>query len=165
MAVTAQEAKQLLLSPELAAVEEAVAAELGLRLLRDMRVTTYSQVEIDVGFTPLTYAQVIERLRADRDLLVRFHVAMARDPEATDDTEEYPPGEEPDPADLPRTIEVLGLATGFGITDVVRLYYLRERPRGDLTALFKKQRIPFAAKFARAVRRVFNEVSGDAKRD
>jgi hypothetical protein len=160
MAVTAQEAKQLLLSPELAAVEDAVAAQLGMRLIRDMAVTTYSKVEIDVGYTPLTYAQIIERLKADRDLLIQFHVALAKDAEAMDEKEEYAPGEEPDPEDLPRTAEVLGLGTGFGISDVVWFYFLRERPKADLTEFFKKKRTPFAAKFARAVRRIFDSAGG-----
>ena len=158
MAVTAHEAKQLLLSPELAAVEDAVAAQLHMRLIRDLAVTTYSRVEVDLGFTPLTYAQVIERLKADRELLVRFHVALSRDPEAADDAEDYAPGEEPDPDDLPRPIEVRGLGTGFAITDVVWIYFLRERPKAELTDFFKKRRIPFAPKFARAVRRIFQSV-------
>jgi hypothetical protein len=160
MGVTAQQAKQLLLSPELAAVEDAVAAQVGLRLIRDLAVTTYGPVEIDVGFTPLAFDDVLQRLRADRDLLIRFRVAFLNDPFSKDEREEYPPGEEPDPEDLPKTIEMLGLGTGFGITDVVRTYYLRERPKADFTAYLKKKRTPHAAKFARELRRIFESVGG-----
>src|SRR4051794_21874935 len=109
MAITAQEAKQLLLSPELAAVEDALAAQRGLRLIRDLAVTTYSEVENDAYFTPLTCAQVLERLKTDREFIIRFADALSKDPEAMEEEEEYPPGEEPEPEDHSSTTEVIGL--------------------------------------------------------
>src|SRR4051794_28789313 len=104
MAITAQQAKQLLLTPELAVVEDAVASRVKMRVIRDMAVTTYSRVEINVGYTPLSAEQIVERLRRDRDLLIRFHVSLMKDPEATEEKEEYAPGEEPAPEELPRTV-------------------------------------------------------------
>ena len=60
----------------------------------------------------------------------------------------------------PEEPKVAAVLNWFGITDVVWFYFLRERPKADLTDLFKKKRTPFAAKFARAVRRIFHSIGG-----
>jgi len=155
MSVSALEVKQLLASPELAAVEEAIAARAGQRVHRDSVDVTYTYTQIELGFTPLTADEVSRRLREERDGLVEFGVAFLADPEATESTDEFPPGEEPGPGDEGETIAELGLGCGFGITYLIYLYFLRERPRPEFTTYLKKRRIPFAAKFARDPRRVY----------
>jgi hypothetical protein len=162
MAITHQQAKQLLQSPELAAVEEAIAARTGQRVLRGMNpVVEIQRVEIDVGFTPLSFEQITASLKSDRELLISFWTAVLGVKESPEEADgEFPPGEELDPADRSRTIEVIGLGSGFGIKAAVYLYLLRDCPKAELTNYLKKARIPFAAKYGRELRDVFARVGG-----
>lgn len=129
MAITRQEIRELLASPELAAVEEAIARDTGRAVYRENLDITCGSGSRSLG-----------------------------DPEATADDEEYPPWEEPDPDDLTGEREVLALGSGFGLTYLVYLYYLRERPPQEFVAYLKKRQIPHAAKFAADLRRVFSSM-------
>jgi hypothetical protein len=157
-AITAQEVKELLASPELASVEEAIAREDGTRVSHEHVNVTYNYTQIELGFTPFTPEEVRARLRADRDLLVRFGVAFLRDRAKAEWVEEYAPGEEPDADDRPRVVKVHDLACGVGITYLIYVYFLRDRPRAEFMDYLKKRRTPAAAAYARDVRRVFDLV-------
>ena len=162
MAITHQQARQLLQSPELAVVEEAIATRTGHRVVRGINpVVEIQSVEIDVGFTPLTFEQITASLKDDRELLVPFWTAVLGRKELPEEADgEFPPGEEPGPADRSRTIEVLGLGSGFGIKAVVYLHLLRDCPKAELTNYLKKAHIPFAAKYGRELRDIFARVVG-----
>jgi hypothetical protein len=167
MAVTTQEAKQLLMSPELAAVEEAVAMQVGLRVLRDggrAEEVAIEQIVAHVSeYTLFTVDDVLQRLRSDRDLLIRFWIAFQRDSAANEPSQEYPPGEEPDPEDPPEPRKVLGLFSGSGVIMVVWLHFLRERDKPQLAGYLKDRRTPHAAKYAANLRRIFESVVGSAE--
>ena len=158
MPVTAQEVKELLASPELAAVEEAVAREVGSRVSHEDVKVTYNYTQIELGYTPFTADEVRRRLRDNRELIVRFGVAFLRNREKAAWVEEYARGEEPDPADRPRVVKVHDLGCGVGITYLVYVYFLGERPRSEFVDYLKKQRTPARAAYARDCRRVFESV-------
>jgi hypothetical protein len=164
MALTTQQAKQLLISPELAAVEEAVAAQVGLPLLREAgraEEIAIEQIVTNVSeYTLFMVDDVLQRLRSDRELLIRFWVAFYNDFAANEPAEEYPPGEEPDPEELPQHVQTLGLSSGFGVVLVVWLHFLRERDKPQLAGYLKDRRTPHAAKYAGNLRRIYESVAG-----
>jgi hypothetical protein len=167
MAVTTQEAKRLLMSPELRAVEEAVAAQVGLPLLREdgrSEVVAIEQIVTNVSeYTLFTLEDVLERLRSDRELLIRFWIAFHRDCHANPPAQEYPVGEEPDPDDVPQPGKVLGLVSGFGVILVVWLHFLREREKPQLAGYLKDRRTPHAAKYAANLQKIYESVAEPAK--
>jgi hypothetical protein len=167
MAVTTLEAKQLLMSPELRAVEEAVAMQVGLPLLREgdrAERLAIEQIVTHVSeYTLFTVDDVLQRLRSDRELLIRFWIAFHRDCHANPPPQEYPSGEEPDPDDVPERGKVLGLGSGFGVILVVWLHFLREREKPHLAGYLKDRRTPHAAKYAANLRRIYESVVGSAE--
>lgn len=153
-----QEVMSLLKSEALRAVEEAVAPQVGLKILRDYDTasTSYTQAEMSVsGMSP---AEIERSLLDHRDKLVSFGVRFLKDPEATKDEEEFPEGEEPD--EKPGNSQTLGLGTGFGIKIAIYYNFLANRPLKEFHEFLKNRAIPYHTKFARELRRVFDEVAG-----
>ena len=153
MSASVQEIKALLASPELAAVEDGIALRTGQSVVhRDGKL--WDRIQRELRLTPLTVENVLERLQTRRELLIDFGVAFLGDAEATEETEEYPPGEAPDPDDLPKTIKQLGLACGSGVKYLIYVYFLLERDQKDFVSFLKQVRIPGANKFAGDLKRV-----------
>jgi hypothetical protein len=150
-----QDVLALLHSDALRTVEQAIAARVGSRVVQDYSVACSTFTQADVSVSGLTVAEIEALLLARRDEIVAFGVRFLRDEEATRDDEEYPEGEEQDP---PQTEEVHGLGTGFGIQYAIYYNFLASRTAAEFRAYLKNRRVPHHARFARELRRVFEEV-------
>jgi hypothetical protein len=146
-----QDVLALMRSEALGAVEQPVAAAVGLRLLEDYATTIVSALQADLSVSGMTVADAEALLLTHRDRIIAFGIAFLRDKAATDDAEEYPEGEEQDP---PGPGTVLGLSAGFGITHAIYFNFLTNRPAPDFRAYLKNRRIPHQAKFAKELRRL-----------
>lgn len=142
----------LLRSDALRAVEQPIAAAVGSRIVEDFSsCTSYTQADISVS--GMTVAEAEALLISHRDQIIKFGVRFLRDQAATDDTEEYPEGEEQAPSE---TVEVQGLCVGFGIGYAIFYNFLAHRTPAEFQAYLKNRRIPHRARFARELRRVFD---------
>lgn len=83
---------------------------------------------------------------------------------ASDDEEEYPPGEEVPEDERPETIAELGFATTFLIGPLCEFTILRHRPE-SIEAYAKRYRIPQAKKYAKTVARLFKEAREKAAQE
>lgn len=147
----------LLQSDTLRAIEQAIAAEIGCRIIEDDSTGSTSSTQADLSVSGMTVADAEALLLAERDSITRFGIAFLRDSAATDNTEEYPEGEEQDP---PENEQFLGLSAGCGIKYAIFYNFLAHRTPAEFRAYLKNRRIPHQAKFARELRRVFDEVRG-----
>jgi hypothetical protein len=152
-----QEVLALLRSEALRSVEQAIASEVGSSIVEDYSTTCTSYTQADLSVSGMTVAGTETLLVAHRDQLIKFGVAFLRDEAATDDSEEYPEGEEQDPSG---TVEVHGLGVGFGIKYAIFYNFLAQRTPAEFRAYLKNRRIPHHARFARELRRVFDSVQG-----
>jgi len=151
----------LLKSETLRAVEDEIAARTGENVLRDYSTasTTYTQAAMSVsGMSP---SQIESFLLAHREEIVDFGLRFHEDEEATKDEEEYPDGEEQDD-DSGESIS-LGLGTGFGIIYAIYYNFLANRSMAEFRAFLKNRRIPKHAKFARELKRVFDETDSQQR--
>jgi hypothetical protein len=144
----------LLRSEPLRAVERAIAAQVGARVVEDYSTASTSSAQAGMSVSGLTAAEIETLLRDHGDQIVAFGVRFLRDPEATRDEEEYPEGEEQDPSG---PSQALGLGTGFGILYAIFYNFLANRTPEEFRAFLKNRRIPHHARFARELRRVFEE--------
>jgi hypothetical protein len=147
-----QDVMALLRSDTLRAVEQPIASEVGLRILDE---TSASNIQSDLSVSGMTVAETEALLRSHRDQIIAFGIAFLRDEAATDDTEEYPQGEEQDPSE---SVNVLGLGMGFGIRHAIFFNFLANRKSPEFQAYLKNRRIPNRARFAQQLRRVFDSV-------
>jgi hypothetical protein len=150
-----QEALALLRSDTLRMVEQAIADAIGSRIVEDYSTTSTSYTQADMSVSGMTIAQTEALLVTRREQIIKFGVAFLRDEAATDDTEEYPEGEEQDPSG---TVEVHGHGIGFGIKVAIYYNFLAHRTPAEFQAYLKNRRIPHRARFARELRRVFDTV-------
>jgi hypothetical protein len=150
-----QEVLSLLHSDALRAIEQAIAAAVGIRIVADYSSTCTSYTQGDMSVSGMTVAQTEALLVNHRDQLIRFGVAFLRDEAATDDAEEFPEGEEQDSSE---TVDVQGLGVGFGIKYAIFYNFLAHRTPAEFRAYLKNRRIPHQARFARELRRVFDSV-------
>jgi hypothetical protein len=150
-----QEVLALLHSAALRAIEQAIAAAVGSRIVEDYSSSSTSYTQADMSVSGMTVAQTEAVLVSHRDQLIRFGVAFLRDEAATADAEEFPEGEEQDPCEM---VEVHGLGVGFGIKYAIFYNFLAHRTPAEFRAYLKNRRIPHHAKFARELRRVFDAV-------
>jgi hypothetical protein len=152
-----QEVLALLRSEPLRAVEQAIAAAVGSKIVEDYSTTCTSYTQADMSVSGMTVAQTETFLIAHRDRIISFGIAFLRDQAATDDSEEYPEGEEQDPSE---TVEEHGLGVGFGIKYAIFYNFLANRTPTEFRAYLKNRRIPHHARFAQELRRVFDQVKG-----
>ena len=150
-----QEVLALLRSDALRAVEQAIAAAVGSRIVEDYSSTSTSYTQADMSVSGMTVAQTEALLVSQRDQIIKFGVAFLRNEAATDDTEEFPQGEEQDPS---QTVEVHGLGVGFGIKYSIFYNFLAHRTPAEFRAYLKNRRVPHHARFARELRQVFDAV-------
>ena len=145
----------LLRSDALRSVEEAIAHETADRIVVDESSAATTSMQADLSVSGMTVAEAEALLLSRRDEIVRFGVAFLKDETATSDAEEYPAGEEQDPSE---TVEMHGLARGFGVKYAIYFNFLANRPATEFAAYLKNRRIPGAAKFARELRAVFESL-------
>jgi hypothetical protein len=145
----------LLHSDVLRGVEQAIAAQVSTHVVEDYSPASTSYTQAEASVSGLTVAEIEALLRAQRDQIISFGVQFLRDEEATRSDEEYPEGEEQEP---PETAAVEGLGTGFGIKYAIYYNFLANRTQAELLAFLKNRRIPHHARFARDLRRVFDQV-------
>ena len=154
-----QEVIALLNSDALHAVEDSVAPQIGLNIIRDYSTasTQYTQAEISVS--GMTVNEIEKFLVNNREVLITFGVQFLTDQEATKGEEEFPDGEEQDEAGESR---VLGIGTGFGVKLAIYFNFLANRTPAEFRDYLQSQRIPHHARFAKELRRVFESVSPSA---
>jgi hypothetical protein len=150
-----QDVLALLRSDALRAVEQAIASEVGSRIVETYSTSSTNYTQADLSVSGMTVTETETLLVAHRDQIIKFGVAFLRDEAATDDSEEYPEGEEQDPSE---TVEVQGLGVGFGIKYAIFYNFLANRTPAEFRAYLKNRCIPHQAKFARELRRVFDAV-------
>ena len=73
---------------------------------------------------------------------------------ADDETDEYPPGEEPDDDDKPVTIENHGYPETSIIDFIIELDMIKNHPK-LLSEYYKRIKIPGAAKFAKDIKQLY----------
>jgi hypothetical protein len=147
----------LLHSDALRGVEQAIASQVGSRIIEDYSNICTDYTRGDMSVSGLTVAEIVSLLVFRGDEIIAFGIRFLRDQEASRDEEEYPEGEEQDPSE---TVEVHGLGTGFGIKCAIYYNFLANRTLAEFRAYLKNRRIPHPAKFARELRRVFEESRG-----
>lgn len=144
----------LLHSDALRAVEQAIAAQVGSRIVEDYSAASTSYTQAEMSVSGLTVAEIETLLVERRGEIVAFGVRFLHDEEAMRDEEEYPEGEEEEPSEPGTT---LGLGTGFGVKYTIFYNFLANRTPAEFRAFLKHRRIPHHAKFAKELRRVFEE--------
>jgi hypothetical protein len=159
---TYQEVMSLLKSNALRAVEEAIATQVGQRIIRDYGTAETQHTQAIMSVSGMHAAEIENYLADHRDRLIAFGVRFLRDKEATKTEEEYPPGEEQDEASGESVS--LGLGSGFGITYAIYHSFLANRPVAEFRQFLQNRRIPHHSKFAKELRRVFEETSPTAKK-
>jgi len=141
-------------------LEQPVAAAVGLKVFEDLSPASVNYTLGDISVSGLTTAQIKALLTDKQEEIITFAIAVLTDQEATDQQEEYPEGEEQDPS---QPGEVLGLGVGFGIKHAILFNFFANRSSAELRAYLKNRRIPHQAKFAKALRRIFEEVQSRSK--
>ena len=147
----------LLKSESLRDVEEEIAARLNMPILRDYMTQSVNLIQGTISVSGLSAGQIETLLREYRTRIIAFGIRFNQDKHATKEAEEYPEGEEPGEEDFPRNEKVLGFGTGFGITYAIYCNFLSNRSAAELREYLKNRRIPYHAKFAKKLRRVFDE--------
>jgi len=153
-----QEVVTLLKSDALRAVEDEIAARMNVNLLRDFSTASTSYTQSEMSVSGMSPDQIQSLLLRRREEIIAFGVRFLKDEEATKDEEEYPEGEEQDQP--PREKVVLGLGTGFGIKYAIYYNFLANRPLAEFHSFLRNRRIPQHARFAKELKRVFDEACG-----
>lgn len=150
-----QQVLALLRTDALRVVEQAIATAIGFRIIEDFSTACTTFTQADLSVSGLTISEMESLLIAHRDRVIRFGIALLRDQAATDESEEFPEGEEQDPSE-PGTS--LGYGTGFGITYATYYNFLAHRSPEEFKAYLKNRRIPKHTQLARELQRVFDSV-------
>lgn len=150
-----QQVLALLHTDILRVIEQAIASEIGCRIIEDYSTTCTSFTQSEMSVSGMSVSEIEAFLLAHRDQIIRFGIAFLRDEAATDNTEEYPEGEEQDRTE---NKQFQGLGVGFGIKYAIFYHFLANRSKEEFLAFLKNRRIPHQAKFAREMRRVFEAV-------
>jgi hypothetical protein len=147
-----QEVMALLNSDALHAVEDSVAPQVGLSIIRDYSTSSTQDTQAEISVSGMTANEIEKFLANNREMLVAFGVRFLTDQEATKDEEEFPDGEEQDEDGESR---VLGIGSGFGIKLAIYLNFLANRTPAEFRDYLQNRRIPHHAKLAMELRRVF----------
>jgi hypothetical protein len=73
-----------------------------------------------------------------------------------DRVEEYPPGEEPDPDDRPKTLQVLASPKDFLVVHLIEFAILCRAPR-NLEGYLRRRRIPHVKQYAKEIAGLFQQ--------
>ena len=152
-----QDVMALLKSGSLRDVEAEIAARFNMPILRDYMTQSVNLIQGTISVSGLSTGQIETILRECRTRVIAFGIRFHQDKHATKEEEEHPEGEEPGEEDLPRNEKVLAFGTGFGITYAIYYNFLANRSAPELREYLKNRRIPYHAKFAKELRRVFDE--------
>jgi len=143
----------LLHSESLRNVEQAIAGKLRMRIVEDYSNVCTNYTRSDISVSGMTVGEVDALLTSRRDEIVAFGIRLLKDQEATSE-EEFPEDEEQDQSEKK---EVHGLGTGFGVKYAIFFNFLANRTSAEFRAYLKNRRIPNQAKFAKALRSVYEE--------
>jgi hypothetical protein len=162
--VTYQETMALLTSEVLRDIEDRIAGRIGLPVLRDYSATSVNDSQALISVSGMSANDLRVFLGEHCERIVAFNVRLMQDSKATCDEGEYPEGEEPDEDDRDQTLQVLGLASGFGILHAIYCNFLANRSASEFLAFLKNRRTPHASKTAKELKRIFKESVGDDDR-
>jgi hypothetical protein len=145
----------LLRSEVLGAVEQAIATEVGMRVVEDFSAacTAYTMTEMSVS--GMSVAETEALLVAHRDGIIRFGIAFLRHEAAKSNSGGQPQDDEEAESE---TVEVRGLGVGFGIKYAIYYNFLARRKPAEFRAFLKHRRISRHAKRAQELRQVFDSV-------
>lgn len=149
----------LLLSGALADVESAIADRTQNTICRDYLKTTARLTQAEISLSGLSVDEISSILRDQHDSVIEFGIRFLQDEAATEDTQEYPEGEEPDPEDVDRVVANQGLGVGFGVTYAIYWHFLTNQAAKDFTEFLQKRRIPGARKFTTDLRRIHDAMA------
>ena len=149
-----QQVLALLRSDDLRAVEQAIAAAVGSRIVEEYSITCTAYTQANMSVAGMTVAESEALLASHRDQLIKFGVGFLRHEGATDNSEDLQGQEQ----DSPETVGVHGLGVGFGIKVAIYYNFLAHRTPAEFRAYLKNRRIAHQARFARELRRVFDSV-------
>lgn len=147
----------LLKSEALRVIEEPIAADLRMKIVYDFTSSSVSITQAWVSVCGMSCQDIEKFLAEQYDALLRFGIAHQRYQLGVPDEQEYPAGEEPGPDELDETVEIHGLANGFGVKIATQYNFLANRSPAELRDFLENRRIPRAAKYAREMRRVFDQ--------
>jgi hypothetical protein len=142
--VSLQQAKALLGSYELSAVEASVADAAGLQILPAEFVTPYQE---QLNYAEITSDQALEILRSDREQLIKFCIGILNVSKDDDLDGDFPPGYDVDDKHRAKAVKVLGIGNGFGLSNMCWWKFAKDGDRLGLQAFLKWQRIPGLRKF------------------
>lgn len=103
---------------------------------------------------------LMERYNEEKSSIMSYVVARLTFSEQLDDDPngEFPEGEEPDDGDRSKVIEVLGFTRSVIANTIIEYDFLKNHPR-QLTAYYKRTRIPGAAKFSSQIKKLYASVT------
>ncbi|MCC6287217.1 MAG: hypothetical protein IT249_04975 [Chitinophagaceae bacterium] len=139
----------------------------GILLNKVKEVTKITINDSDPPFALLNYdmgrlkaakvnAEVLERLLEEHmDSVLKFSVLKIG--YRFDEEEDFPPGEELDDDDKPKTIEVLPYYKDFLVTALVEFYLLKDKP-SELNPYLKATRIPHAKKYEKQLKDIYSKI-------
>lgn len=147
----------LLDSEELRAIEEPIAKSQNLKIIYDKSAASINLIAAELSVCGMTTDQLFKYMQDNRDQIVRLALKINEDLKDTDE-EEFPEGEEQDPSEI---TEVLGFASGFGLSHAIYHNFLSNRSGKELRAFLKNRRIPSHTKYAKAIEKVFASMNAN----
>lgn len=102
---------------------------------------------------------IIAQMEGDKERIMSYVVArLTFSEQLQDDPDgEFPEGEEPDEGDRSEVIEVLGFTRSVIANTIIEYDLVKNHPK-QLTAYFKRTRIPGAAKFASQIKKLYASI-------
>jgi hypothetical protein len=147
----------LLKSDALRAVEEPIAAGVDMKVVYDYTSASVSIAQAWISVGGMTCQELEQFVAEHRDALIRFGIRFQTEQRNAESRQEYPEGEEPGPGDEDEIVEVHGLANGFGATLAAQFNFLANRTPQEHRDYLNNRGIRPAAKFAKDLRRIFDE--------
>jgi hypothetical protein len=140
---------------ELRVVEQEVARRLSLPLLPCCPICGES-VDNWLRFAGISHDEAKKWLSSERDQLVVFCVATAREFEDDDRDGEFPEGEELDAADKSQLVAVEGYCNGGALMALCEYLVLKQESATALDVFLEKTRTPHRKQFAKRLKVVFD---------
>ncbi|MGX1827322.1 hypothetical protein ACWIE6_03675 [Paenibacillus taichungensis] len=103
---------------------------------------------------------IMEQIAEDKDKIMSYVAARLTFSEQLDDDPdgEFPEGEEPDAGDRSKVVEVLGFTRSV-IANTIIEYDMVKNHSKQLTAYYKRTRIPGAAKFSTKIKKLYTSIA------
>jgi hypothetical protein len=148
--IDVDEVKVLLASTDLAQVETAIASRLRCQL-----VPSYNIMHVweKLWVANISLTACLECLRLHPGALIALHSQLCALP---DEGEEYAPGEEPEPEEVPTTLDAPRMiANGLGLDLVCYFIFLQRGNLASFSKWLKRFRYPHAKKFQQQLKRIY----------